>query len=51
MSEASDYTVQIEGMSYASCMGRAEAALKDADGVSSASVNLASASTVIKGEG
>lgn len=49
MSTATQITLQLAGLSCASCVGRAERALASVDGVVSASVNLATASAQVEG--
>ncbi|KAE9632901.1 heavy metal translocating P-type ATPase [Parasedimentitalea maritima] len=49
MSTATQITLQLTGLSCASCVGRAERALASVDGVVSASVNLATASAQVEG--
>lgn len=50
MNQQSSISVQIEGMSCASCVGRAEKALAMVPGVTTAVVNLANESAQINGD-
>ena len=50
MSDTTRITLQIAGLSCASCVGRAERALAAVEGVTQASVNLANASAQVEGK-